>query len=101
MGTKQENAANRQVKVDEVEAQLAVWSARLDDLVVGCIEAGGQPNDAYRTRIDGMRTRLGVVQVKLGEFANPSSGGGAWKIFWASIADDWNAIKGGLADVKR
>ena len=101
MGTKLENAAKRDANVAKMGAQLQEWSTKLDDLVAGNLEAGGQSNDAYRTRIDGLRARVGAVQTKLDEFTDPAGEGGAWGTFRTSIADDWSALEAGFADLTR
>jgi len=101
MGTKQQNADRREAHVVEMEAQLKAWSTQLDGLVVGNIEAGGQSSDEYRQRIDGLRTRHGVVQTKLNEFTNPSGNSEAWGTFKAGIAEDWTALEAGFKDLTK
>ena len=99
MGTKIENAARRDANVAKMGAQLQEWSTKLDDLVAGNLEAGGQSNDVYRTRIDGLRARVGAVQAKLGDFSDPQADGGAWGTFRTSITDDWSALEAGFKDL--
>jgi len=98
MGTSQGNAVKREAHVVKMEAQLKAWSARLDELVAGCIRAGAQSHDAYVMRIDGLRTRHDAVQAKLNQYAVPP-GGGAWGTFQATIADDWKALEAGFKDL--
>lgn len=103
MGTQQENAAKREATVAEMEAQLNAWSAKLDDLVGGYLEAGAQSHDAYRIRIDGLRARLQTVHATLSEYklANPAGEAGTWGTFQAQIKDDWAALETGLDDLTR
>lgn len=121
MGTKQENAEKREASkvehaakresaraayatartadVEKVEAQLKVWSTRLDELVVGYLEAGAQAHDAYRLRIDALRSRFEAVQTKLNEFKDPKSASAPVGTFRASVSEDWTALESGLEDL--
>lgn len=97
MGTKQENAVRRESHVEKTRAQLDAWSTQLDDLVVRYLKASSQPNDAYRVRIERLRTRVEAVRAKL----DGPAGDGPWGAFQAAIKDDWKAIEAGLEDLTR
>lgn len=101
MGTKAENAARRETNISKVEAQLKVWSHKLDDLVVGYLEAGAQAHDPYRLRIDELRARHEAVQAKLTDFNIASATGAPWGTFRSAIAEDWTALETGFKDLTR
>lgn len=98
MGTRQENAEKRDANVLKMEEQLRVWSTQIDELVVGCIKAGAQTNDAYRIRVDALRARQEAVQSKFNEFRDPAGHGGAWGTYRTAVAEDWKALDAGLKD---
>lgn len=101
MGTKEENAASRDVKIVNIETQLKAWSTRLDELVVSYLGANSQSTDAYRVRLDALRTRHGAVQAKLNEFNSQPANGRSWTSFWTPIKDDWKALESGFDDLTR
>jgi hypothetical protein len=101
MGTKQENEAKREAKVQGMEAQLKAWSTQIDDLVAGYLEAGAQSHDAYRLRIDELRNRHGVAQAKLDDYTGAADHTGMWGAFRSGIKDDWKALESGLKDLTK
>ena len=90
---------------EKLSAQLGEWGTQLDALIVGYLEAGALQHDPYRLRIDALRARLGTINGLLDTYSDPvreaATPRGTWTAFRASIADDYSALKSGLADVTR
>ena len=101
VGTKEENAVKRTAKVAKLDAQITAWTTEFDDLVASYLNAGAQPNDSYRQRIDGLRDRCGELRTKFDRFNSQPEGSEPWGAFRASIAEDWKAIEGGLKDLTK
>jgi len=85
--------------VSNMEEQLKAWSTQLDDLVASYLKTEAAPHDAYRIRIDALRSLHGAVQTKLNEFKSPPASGDPWGIFHATVSDDLATLESGLKDL--
>lgn len=96
MSTSKGRAAKEQVDMERLTEQLRLWKTQLDNLIAGSVSAGAQSHDAYRIRINELRTRHGSLQTKLNDFKQRASQEEGWVSFRMGIRDDWRWLSQGF-----
>jgi hypothetical protein len=70
-------------QVEEMEAELRQWHARLDKLVAKADAAGTQPKIDYRNRLEDLREKYAAAEARLAELK-------------AAGRNNWDSYKGGV-----
>jgi hypothetical protein len=69
----------------KLETQLRTWGARLDEMVARAEAARTQPSGDYRKRLDEVKAKYKVAEMRFGELRK--AGSGKWETFQAHMAD--------------
>lgn len=78
--------------VGEMETQLSRWGTALDELAAKTDLAAAEAKLDYHRRIDDLKARYGVAQMKLNELRTAESAE-EWEIVRASIEKTWDELE--------
>ena len=76
--------------VEKLETQLRTWGARLDEMVARVESARTQASGAYRKRLDDVKAKYKVAEMRFGELRKVGSG--KWETFQGGIESAWNDL---------
>ena len=76
--------------VEKLETQLRTWGARLDEMVARVESARTQASDDYRKRLDEVKAKYKVAEMRFGELRK--AGSGKWEAFQGGIESAWNDL---------
>ena len=80
--------------ISKLEAQLARWHARLDEMGTKATVAGEQAKADYRRQLDEVKKRIEAAQVKLEQAKEVGSE--KWDILRQGVEDTWKEIERAL-----
>jgi hypothetical protein len=75
----------------KLETQLRTWSARLDEMVARVEAAHTQASGDYRKRLDELKAKYKVAEMRFGELRK--AGSGKWATFQGGIESAWNDVE--------
>jgi uncharacterized NAD(P)/FAD-binding protein YdhS len=76
-----------ELNAGKLEAQLAQWGAKLDQLVAKTGEAATGAKADFRKQVDELRAKTQLARTKLDELG--SAGGAKWQIFKSGFESAW------------
>jgi hypothetical protein len=76
--------------LDRIDAQLRLWSVKVDALVARAEGAGALAAVNHRARIDELKARCAVAQARLDELR--AAGRWQWRRYGSGIAQAWNDL---------
>jgi hypothetical protein len=76
--------------VEKLETQLRTWGARLEEMVARVEAARTQASGDYRKRLDDVKAKYKVAEMRFGELRK--AGSGKWEIFQGGIESAWNDL---------
>ncbi len=74
----------------KLETQLRTWGARLDEMVARVEAARTQASSDYRKRLDEVKAKYKVAEMRFGELKKVGSG--KWETFQGGIESAWNDL---------
>ena len=74
----------------KLETQLRTWGARLDEMVARAEAARTQASGDYRKRLDEVKAKYKVAEMRFGELKK--AGSGKWETFQGGIESAWNDL---------
>lgn len=80
----------KEAHVGKMEAQLAKYGAKLDQLAVKAEKAGADAKSDYRKRVDELKSKHQAAQLKLGELK--AAGSDKWQTLKAGVQSAWNEL---------
>ena len=75
----------------KLETQLRTWGARLDEMVARAQAARTQASGDYRKRLDELKAKYKVAEMRFGELRK--AGSGKWETFQGDIESAWNDVE--------
>jgi len=85
--------------VAKLEGQLALWSAKLDELKAKADVAGQETKIDLRNRLEDTKAKLADARVRLDEAK--AAGESKWESFKASVEHSWKELEGAFHDLTR
>ena len=82
-----------------MEAQLKLWSSRIEKLAAGARKAGARTGIVYFLSIDDLKVKRALAQAKVEEFK--AAGSAKQTRLKAGIARAWNDLEDSFTDLKR
>jgi hypothetical protein len=76
--------------VAKLEAQLAAWGAKIDDLASKTEQAKAEARTEYQKRLQDLRTQCATAQARLDEFKR--TGSKNWETIKGSIENAWRDL---------
>jgi hypothetical protein len=77
--------------LEKLETQLRTWGARVDEMVARAEAARTQASGDYRKRLDELKAKYKVAEMRFGELKK--EGSGKWETFQGSIESAWNDLE--------
>ena len=75
----------------KLETQLRTWGARLDEMVARAEAARTQPSGDYRKRLDEVKAKYKVAEMRFGELKK--AGSAKWETFQGGVESAWNDLE--------
>jgi hypothetical protein len=80
-----------EARVGKMEAELRIWSAKLEALIAEADASGTGAKIDYRRRLEDMKTKYGIVQTRLADVRFVSSS--RWETFQGGIEKAWRDLE--------
>ena len=74
----------------KLETQLKTWGARIEEMFARVEAARTQPSGDYRKRLDEVKAKYKVAEMRFGELRK--AGSGKWEAFQGGIESAWNDL---------
>lgn len=83
--------------VGKLEAQLAQWGAKLDELLADADLADAEAKIDYRRRVDALKSKYDVAHARLAEFK--AAGSDKWETFKTGVEIAWKDLEAAFQEL--
>ena len=91
LNTKHTGHELMETNVGRMEAQLAQWGAKLDELLAKTEKAGEEAKADYHKRLDDLKLKYQAAQLKFAE--SKAAGSDKWETFKTGVEKAWNDLE--------